>query len=74
MKCPNCSEKMDQGYLQGMKRVAWVKNKHKVSLLPKQGEVLLENNTVKDFLLKAWICKNCKKIIIDYSNKEIREG
>ena len=74
MKCPNCSEKMDQGYLQGMRRVAWVKNKHKFSLLPKQAEVLLENNTVKDFLLKAWICKNCKKIIIDYSNKEVREG
>jgi RNase P subunit RPR2 len=74
MDCPKCNNEMEQGYLQGMRRVAWVKNKHKVSLLPKQGEVLLENNYVKDFLLKAWICKNCKKIIIDYSNKEIREG
>ncbi|HCX05118.1 MAG TPA: hypothetical protein DHM42_11630 [Clostridiales bacterium] len=74
MDCPKCNNEMEQGYLQGMRRVAWVKNKHKVSLLPKQGEVLLENNNVKDFLLKAWICKNCKKIIIDYSNKEIREG
>ena len=74
MECPNCSEKMEQGYLQGMRRVAWVKSKHKVSLFPKQGEVLLENNNIKDFLLKAWICKNCKKIIIDYSNKEVRKG
>ena len=65
---------MDQGYLQGMRRVAWVKSKHKVSLLPKKGEVLLENNTIKDFLLTACICKNCQKIVIDYSNKEVREG
>jgi len=41
MDCPKCNNEMEQGYLQGMRRVAWVKNKHKVSLLPKQGEVLL---------------------------------
>ena len=45
MKCPYCNEEMEQGYLQAMRRVAWVKQIHKVSLLPKQGEVLLENNT-----------------------------
>ena len=29
---------------------------------------------IKDFVLTSWICKNCKKIVVDYSNKEIREG
>lgn len=65
---------MEQGLLQGMRRVAWVKNRHKISLSPKQGEILLENNTFSDFIFSAEICKNCKKIILDYSDKEIQEG
>ncbi len=74
MKCPYCNNEMEQGLLQGMRRVAWVKNRHKISLFPKQGEILLENNTCNDFILSAEICKNCKKIILDYSDKEIQEG
>lgn len=73
MKCPICNNKMEQGFLQGMRRVAWVKDKHKLSLLPRQGEILLENNTLKDIIFSAWICKNCRKIVIDYSDKDIQE-
>jgi hypothetical protein len=46
------------------------KKPHKVSLLPKQGEVLLENNVVNDCVFAADICKSCKIILIDYSDKE----
>ena len=42
MKCSICNNEMEQGFLQGMRRVAWVKNQHKASLLPKQGEILLK--------------------------------
>ena len=52
MRCPYCNDEMEQGLLQGMRRVAWVKKQHKVSLLPRQGEILLENNTFNDFLLQ----------------------
>lgn len=74
MKCPYCDNEMEQGLLQGMRRVAWVKKQHKLSLLPKQGEILLENNTFNDFIFSAQICKSCKKIVVDYSDKEIQEG
>ncbi len=74
MDCPTCSEKMEKGFLQGRQRVAWVKKKHKISIHPKEGEILLENNIYKDFLLTAWICKNCEKILVDYSDKEVQEG
>ena len=74
MKCPNCNNEMEQGYLQGIRRVAWVKRPHKASLLPKQGEILLENNIFKDFIFAAWICKDCEKILVDYSDKEIQKG
>jgi hypothetical protein len=65
---------MELGFLQGMNRVAWVKKPHRVSLNPKQGEILLENNTIKDFVFSSWICKECRKILVDYSDKEIKEG
>lgn len=74
MKCPYCNNEMEQGFLQGMRRAAWVKNRHKVSLLPKQGEILLENNTFSDFVFSAQICKRCKKIVVDYSDKKIEQG
>jgi len=74
MKCPHCGVEMENGYLQCMRRVAWIKEPHKVSLMPKQGEVLLENNAVKDCIFVASICKSCQKMIVDYSDKEIQEG
>lgn len=74
MKCPYCDNEMEQGLLQGMRRVAWVKQQHKISLLPKQGEIMLKNNTFSDFVFPAQICKSCEKIIVDYSDKETQEG
>lgn len=71
MRCPYCNQEMEKGFLQGMKRVAWVKKPHRLSLLPKPGEVLLENNVFKDFILPSWICKKCKMILVDYSAKSV---
>jgi len=74
MICPKCGVEMENGYLQSMRRAAWVKTPHKVSLLPKQGEILLENNATKDVVFNADICKSCKIILVDYSNKDIQES
>ncbi|NMD42487.1 MAG: hypothetical protein GYA86_04140 [Firmicutes bacterium] len=74
MNCPGCHNEMEPGFLQGRQRVAWVKKRHGISLNPRQGEVLLENNAFKDFLLRAYICKSCQMIIVDYTDKKIREG
>jgi hypothetical protein len=65
---------MEQGFLQGGNRVAWTKKVHKISLLPKPGEILLENNMISQVIFNADICKACKKIVVDYSDKEIQEG
>jgi hypothetical protein len=70
MKCPLCGIEMEDGYFQSMLRAAWVKKPHKVSLMPKQGEILLENNFASDCVFAASICKSCKKLIIDYSDKD----
>lgn len=74
MKCPYCDSEMEQGLLQGMQRVAWVKKQHKISLHPNEGEILLENSVFQNFVFSAEICKTCKKIVLDYSDKEVQEG
>ncbi len=74
MRCPVCGKEMEQGFMQGNQRVAWVKSKHKVSILPRKGEVLLENKAFNSFLFAAWICKSCQKILVDYSDKNYQEG
>lgn len=65
---------MEAGFLQGNQRIAWVYKKHPISLLPGKGEILLENHAVSSFMLPALVCKACKKIVIDYTKKDVREG
>lgn len=74
MRCPICDNEMQQGFIQGNQRIAWVKSKHKISILPQEGEVLLENKTFDSFLFTAWICKDCQKVLFDYSDKNYQEG
>lgn len=74
MECPICGKEMEQGFIQGNQRVAWVKSKHKISILPQEGEVLLDNKTFGSLLFTAWICKDCEKILLDYSDKNHQEG
>ena len=73
MRCPVCGKEMVQGYLQSGQRMAWVKAPHKVSLLPQKDEVLLGNNMFRELSFEAYICKTCKKIMIDYSKADYKE-
>ena len=42
--CPVCGEKMEEGLVQVGARAVWVKKKHRISLLPREGEVELGRN------------------------------
>lgn len=35
---------------------------------------MLENSALKGVNFQAYICKHCKKVILDYSDKDYREG
>ena len=74
MKCPICGNEMEKGYLQAGQRMSWVKKKHKVSLLPKEGEISLGNNVLGGLVFEAYICKDCKKVLLDYSESNYEEG
>ena len=48
MRCPLCNGEMEKGYVQFHRGLAWVKNKHKISLAPKKDELFIYNmNSLK---------------------------
>ncbi len=69
MLCPFCHAEMEKGFLQGGNNLVWVRKKHYLSSHPKEGEVLLDRNYLTASTVPSWICKPCKKVIAEYSEK-----
>ena len=70
MNCPVCGTIMEKGFVQAGGTVVWVKKKHRVSLLPKTGEVELGRSIMGYCAIPAHVCKACKKVLMDYSETE----
>ena len=50
--------------------MSWVRQKHKVFLFLKDGKAMLGNNVFSGLAFEAFICKSCKKIVLDYSETD----
>lgn len=61
---------MEEGVLQSARYLLWAKTKHPLSYHPKDGEVLLGEKAIGNVTARAWICKQCRKIIADYAVDE----
>ena len=72
MICPHCQAPMEKGYLQAGQIMLWAKKKHKVALLPRDGEVLIAKNYLWGVALEAHICKQCKIVVVDYASTEVK--
>ena len=70
MQCPFCKEEMEKGFLQGGSMMVWVKKKHYISMLPKDGEVLRSRDYWTGVALPSWICKQCRRVITEYEDKK----
>jgi len=67
MKCPYCKNEMDKGKVESNGRMLLFSNrKHPISMVPGQGEVLLDQTIFNSTKIDAFKCGQCKKIIIDY--------
>ena len=63
MKCPYCQNEMNEGYVMGIRRLAWGDNKRKFALYEKEPEITLaENLNVASVLANR--CHICNIIII----------
>ena len=50
--------------------MVWVKKKHYISMLPKDGEVLRSRDYWTGVALPSWICKQCRRVITEYEDKK----
>ena len=69
MDCPKCGREMNAGFLQAGNLIAFNKQRHKVSLNPKDDEdvtIAKKAFTGSDF--NGWICKECGLVVFDYKN------
>ncbi len=69
MLCPFCNSQMEKGFLQSGSIMVWVTKKHHLSLLPKEGEILLDRKYLTNCAVPSWNCRNCRKIITGYEEK-----
>ena len=71
MICPYCQNEMTQGYIQCRDGLFWVPEPFLVPALSgfKKGSVTLNNNPDSPFSASiAYLCRDCKKVIIDINN------
>ena len=73
MNCPNCKKEMEKGFLQGGNMMTWVRKPHILTLYPKKGEVMVGRNVMNAVSVTAYICKSCKKIVVDYEESDYEE-
>ena len=73
MKCPYCSNEMEEGIIQSPQEISWKKGVKR----PLAGRaqfhegsiVLSELSLMKGSAVKAFLCRTCMKVIIDYSDE-----
>lgn len=72
MKCPYCDNEMEKGLIQSPQEIAWLKGEKKHTLARAnfhEGSVVLsELSFAKGSAVVSYLCRKCKKVIIDYSD------
>ena len=73
MKCPYCKKEMELGFIQSPQEISWKKGDKRPLLGRAQfheGSVILsELSFLKGSAVTAFLCRECKKVIIDYSDE-----
>ena len=72
MKCPYCNKEMEKGLIESPHEINW-KKREKRSLFGNadfhnDAVVLSELSYLKGSAVVAYLCRECEKVIIDYSD------
>ena len=74
MICPNCNQEMEKGYIQCRDGIYWTPKKQLVAALSSLGigaiKIGQDRGLSSNSIAEAYHCKNCKKVIIDYNERE----
>ena len=75
MRCPYCGFKMEKGVIRSDHEINWSDKKYffnRAQFHP-SSVLLAELHFLRGTSVEAWLCRSCKKVIIDYENLE-QEG
>ncbi len=69
MNCPYCNKEMEKGIIQSPHEISWSKKSHLfgAAYLHEGSVVLSEFSSLKGSKAVAYLCRGCKKVIIDYT-------
>lgn len=74
MKCPYCSNEMELGVIQSPHEISWKKGlKRPVvgrAVFHPDSVVLSELSFMKGSAVKAYLCRSCRKVIIDLDDPQ----
>ncbi len=71
MKCPYCNNDMEIGYIGSGQPLFWSKGESRqlFSTQFDEGSVVLSKLSLFGSAVKAFLCRECQKILIDYSDE-----
>ena len=68
MNCPKCGKEMTSGTIKGRSGVIWTPDPNKLLPWPGKNDVLLcRPYEAGEEAPKAWICKDCKTVVLEYN-------
>lgn len=69
MKCPTCGQEMEEGFVQSAREIFFTIEPHRFWFKVKKEEVLLSAHNWTRPTCIAYLCRNCKKVVINYAEK-----
>lgn len=75
MICPYCDQQMEVGSFQSGHGIVWLPKTKRLfaysPLFPPKGSVVLSDlDMLKCSAVTAYLCKTCKKVIVDYAGPD----
>ena len=68
MICPYCNNPMVPGFIQARGEVYFTTNPHKMLFGHKPSEIVLTENNNTAPTDTAYLCRECKKVIVEYKD------
>lgn len=72
MNCPYCGKEMEEGLIQSPQEISWIAGTKKTLLgrakFHADSVILSELSMLNGSAVAAYLCRDCKKIVIDYAD------
>lgn len=68
MVCPYCKKEMEKGVIESSREIAWKRKKSLITAAKfhKDAVLLAPLLLITNTFVVAYLCRNCKKVIIEY--------